>query len=35
MRGEEEEHGGEEGVGGCSEHRFYIIELGFVEASVF
>jgi hypothetical protein len=27
--------GGEEGVGGGSEYRFYIIDLGFVEASVF
>jgi hypothetical protein len=34
-RGEEEGRGGEERVGGRSEHNFYIIDLGFVEASVF
>jgi hypothetical protein len=35
MRGEEEGRAGEEGVGGRNEHRFYIIDLGFVEALVF
>jgi hypothetical protein len=35
LRGEEEGRGGEEGVGGRNEHRFYTINLGFVEASLF